>query len=69
MFDQVKTRWVEVRAPSGRLICRIDAARGLLEWREGRERAVIDLVGLLAQGRGAWAEGPGEEEALDGRRT
>lgn len=39
----------EVRSRWGQLIGKLDPQKGLLEVRHGRERDVIDLIGLLVE--------------------
>jgi len=44
--------WEDVRAPYGRLICRIDRERWLLEWVDPADRKVkvtVDLVPYLCK--------------------
>jgi hypothetical protein len=38
--------FIEIRSKSGRLICRMDLKRGLLEWKEGKDYDLIDLARL-----------------------
>lgn len=40
---QPRPQYVEVRGPSGRLYALYDPARGLLEFKRGRETETIDL--------------------------
>ena len=61
---RVATGWQEVRDPSGKLLCRIDAGRLLLEFRvRGAAGAVVvDLAAYLGErGGGQWSEGGGRE--------
>jgi len=42
------TEWIELRSKRGRLVCRIDRRRGLLEWRQGDDTLLVDLVEVLS---------------------
>ena len=42
-------QWQDVRSTSGKLLCRIDAERRLLEIARGDQQALVDLDVFLAQ--------------------
>ena len=42
-------QWQDVRSASGKLLCRIDAERRLLEIARGDQQALVDLDVFLAQ--------------------
>lgn len=42
-------QWQDVRSASGKLLCRIDAERRLLEIARGDQQALVDLDAFLAQ--------------------
>lgn len=44
-------QWQDVRSASGKLLCRIDAERRLLEIARGDQQALVDLDVFLAQAR------------------
>jgi len=71
-------QWQDVRSASGKLLCRIDAERRLLEIARGDQQALVDLDVFLAQEMetrsggiffGAvsveWGEGGKEEDGID----
>jgi len=49
LSDKVCTDFVEVRTRRGKLLFRFDAARMLVEWRDGQERELIDLLPYLTR--------------------
>lgn len=68
-------QWQDVRSASGKLLCRIDAERRLLEIARGDQQALVDLDVFLAQARemqgggiffGAVSVGWGEGETKEG---
>lgn len=42
-LNNVKVQFIDIRSKSGKLVCRLDFARQLLEWKEGRDYDLIDL--------------------------
>lgn len=68
-------QWQDVRSASGKLLCRIDAERRLLEIARGDQQALVDLDVFLAQARemqgggiffGAVSVGWGKGETKEG---
>lgn len=46
LLIKAPVQFIDVRSRSGRLICRMDLRRGLLEWKEGKDYDLIDLARL-----------------------
>lgn len=39
-----RARWIELRTASGKLACRYDPRRRLIEYVDGRQKTIFDLV-------------------------